>query len=101
MGVLLAAVVVSPRAAEACGGFFCSNVPVDQSGEHLLFGIEDDGTVVAQIQIQYEGAAEDFAWVLPLPERMSVSSGGVPKVLRKPQRPLPSWDGKGSRSQRT
>jgi hypothetical protein len=50
-------------------------VPVDQSGEHLLFGIEEDGTVVAHIQIQYQGAAEDFAWVLPLPAEPEVSVG--------------------------
>jgi len=76
---LLLAVVtgalVAPRAAEACGGFFCQNVPVDQSGEHLLFGIEEDGTVVAHIQIQYQGAAEDFAWVLPLPANPVVGVG--------------------------
>jgi hypothetical protein len=74
-GVLLGLCVVGTRSAEACGGFFCQNVPVDQSGEHLLFGIEDDGTVVAHIQIQYQGAAESFAWVLPLPSEPEVSVG--------------------------
>ena len=73
-----------PQRAETCGGFFCQNVPVDQSGEHLLFGIEDDGTVVAHIQIQYQGAAEDFAWVLPLPAVpvVSVGSDEVFRTLR-------------------
>jgi len=67
--------VLGVRPVEACGGFFCSRVPVDQSGEHLLFGIEDDGTVVAHIQIQYQGAAESFAWVLPLPAEPEVGIG--------------------------
>lgn len=73
--LVLGVVGTGARTAEACGGFFCQRVPVDQSGEHLLFGIEDDGTVVAHIQIQYQGAAESFAWVLPLPAEPEVSVG--------------------------
>src|SRR5687768_1333853 len=75
LGVLAVTMLGDTRTAEACGGFFCQNVPVDQSGEHLLFSIEDDGTVVAHVQIQYQGAAESFAWVLPLPAEPEVSVG--------------------------
>ncbi len=55
----------APSAADACGGFFCSNVPVDQAGENILF-VLDEGRVTAHIQIAYQGAAEDFSWVVPV-----------------------------------
>ena len=57
----------------ACGGFFCNNAePVDQSGETIVFGVED-GEITTHVRIAYTGAAEDFAWVLPVP--------GVPDVF--------------------
>lgn len=64
--------------AEACGGFFCQNVPVDQTGEQILFAVEGD-EVEAHVQIQYQGAAEDFSWVVPTPSlpEIGVSSSTV------------------------
>ena len=54
-------------AATACGGFFCSlQQPVDQVGEQILFAV-DGKDVTAHIQIQYQGEASSFSWVLPLP----------------------------------
>jgi hypothetical protein len=50
----------------ACGGFFCTTVPVDQSAERIIFQM-DPGKVTTWVQINYVGAAEDFAWVLPMP----------------------------------
>ena len=58
--------VLEAGPTDACGGFFCSQVPVDQSGENIVFSVEG-GTVTAHIQIRYVGAAEQFAWILPLP----------------------------------
>lgn len=53
--------------AAACGGFFCDNSqPVNQAAERIIFAVGDDGTVTATIQIQYEGDADAFAWVLPV-----------------------------------
>lgn len=54
--------------AEACGCFAPPTVaePVVQAGERIVFG-HDDGKVIAHIQIQYDGQAEDFAWMLPTP----------------------------------
>jgi hypothetical protein len=51
--------------AKACGGFFCGRAPVDQTAERILFEVGDD-SVTMTTQISYNGAAEDFAWVLPL-----------------------------------
>ena len=62
------AVALSPSRAEACGGTFCDGgapMPVDQSGENILFVI-DDGFIEAHIQIQYTGDPAKFGWVIPL-----------------------------------
>lgn len=53
--------------ASACGGFFCTNTPVDQSAERIIFTINNDDTISAIVGIDYEGAAEDFSWVVPVP----------------------------------
>lgn len=55
--------------ASACGGTFCDTgplaMPVDQTGrEHSLR--HEFGSVEAHIQIQYQGDAAKFAWVIPL-----------------------------------
>ncbi|WP_258182799.1 DUF2330 domain-containing protein [Enhygromyxa salina] len=60
-----------PTEAEACGGSFCDSgpntMPVDQTGENILFKIGDD-YVEAHIQIQIDPntEAEKFAWVIPV-----------------------------------
>ena len=64
-----------PTPASACGGFFCSNQPIDQSGENIVFSVEEDGAIEAHVQILYQGAAEQFAWILPTPSAPSISVG--------------------------
>nr|AYM52711.1 hypothetical protein [Pseudenhygromyxa salsuginis] len=67
----LAAPLLVPTEAQACGGTFCDSgpqtMPVDQTGENILFRIGAD-TVEAHIQIQYDpdSGAEAFAWVIPV-----------------------------------
>jgi hypothetical protein len=79
MALLLAliglAAAMTPTESYACGGFFCSQSnPVDQSGEQILFAV--DGTdVTAYVQIQYQGSAQDFSWVLPLPTTPTFALG--------------------------
>jgi hypothetical protein len=66
-----------PSLASACGGFFCGNQPVDQQAERIVFSVNADGTVTMVVQIQYQGEAADFAWVLPLgdvPDAMSLDT---------------------------
>ncbi len=53
--------------AAACGGFFCSVTPIDQTAERILFTINGDGTISAYVQIQYAGERDAFAWVVPVP----------------------------------
>ena len=64
--------------ASACGGFFCQNDPVDQTGERIVFTVNDDNTVTSLIEIQYQGEAADFSWILPLPEAISAEDLAVP-----------------------
>lgn len=54
--------------SEACGCFAPPDpsVPVVQAGERIVFAAEN-GEVTAHIQISYEGPAQEFGWLLPLP----------------------------------
>lgn len=63
------------QSALACGGFFCSNFPIAQAGEKIVFELDEE-TVTAIIQIQFTGDAEDFSWVLPLPSE-PMNDGGM------------------------
>jgi hypothetical protein len=82
----LAVLVPQPRAAKACGGFFCGFQPVDQTAERIVFKVNQD-SVTMVTQIAYTGAAADFAWVLPLAEIPDVKSLAV-----FPQRALTALD---------
>jgi len=59
----------------ACGGFFCSSIPVEQRGEQIVFAYGPGDTVTAIIQIAYQGSAEDFAWVVPVTGQPEVALG--------------------------
>ncbi len=53
--------------ARACGGFFCSQQNlVNQAAERIVFADNGDGTITAVIQIQYQGPADKFSWLLPI-----------------------------------
>jgi hypothetical protein len=75
--LLLAAVtLLAPRLAEACG---CLALPspatnVVQAGERILFH-KDGDNVVAYIQVQYQGDADNFAWLVPLPSVPTLEIG--------------------------
>lgn len=71
LAALFLVFVLSAGSVAACGGFFCGPVPVDQAAERIVFTM-DEGTITTYVQINYVGRAEDFAWVLPMPN--------VPKV---------------------
>ncbi len=61
--------LLASNPALACGGFFCNqDLPVLQTAERILFAIDEQaGTVTTHVTIAYEGPAEGFAWVLPVP----------------------------------
>ena len=64
--LVVAGMAVQSR-AEACGGLFCQNIPVDQQAERIIFAVNDNDTISAYVQINYTGAAPDFSWVVPVP----------------------------------
>jgi hypothetical protein len=92
------AVLAAPRPARACGGFFCSQVPVDQSGEQIIFSVTPNH-VTAYIQISYAGAAKDFAWVVPVAAKPDISVGSQAVFQAVAGRTQPSytfqWAGDG------
>jgi hypothetical protein len=72
---LAGAWICGAPAAWACGGLFCDGAPpgpmaapapVDQNAERVLFEVDGD-TVCATVAIQYSGAPDQFAWVVPVP----------------------------------
>ena len=65
--------------AEACGGLFCQNDPVDQAGERIVFTVNDDDTITSLIEIQYTGSAPDFSWILPIPGAIAAEDMAVPE----------------------
>ncbi len=71
----------TPQTVEACGGTFCDGgpqpMPVDQSGENILF-VRDGDYIEAHIQIQYQGEAQNFGWVIPLQSLPEFSVGSEP-----------------------
>jgi MYXO-CTERM domain-containing protein len=76
LGLILITAPGATPAAHACGCFAPPDpsVPIVQAGERILFGMED-GVVTAHIQIQYEGDAEEFAWLVPMPAEPTLSLG--------------------------
>ncbi len=76
--IVAAGVAGWTSAASACGGFFCQNSPVDQVGERIVFSTNADGTITSLIEIQYFGEADDFSWILPIPEAIGADALAVP-----------------------
>lgn len=85
LAALLLAAAHAPS-AQACGGFFCGQAPVDQTAERILFEV-DEASVTMTSQIAFAGEAEDFAWILPLAAVPDVASLSV-----VPQRALDALD---------
>ena len=78
----LAGWLATPQPAAACGGLFCNSVQsqvVNQAAERIIFSENGDGTVTAVIEVMYEGQADEFAWLLPIPgvPDIEVSSGQI------------------------
>ena len=86
----------APRVAAACGGTFCDGatptpMPVDQTGEDILF-VPDGDQLEVHVRIQYNGAAERFAWMVPLPAVPEVEIGVDALFDALASTTLPVWD---------
>jgi hypothetical protein len=73
---LAAAAFLYEDTAQACGCFTPPDptVPVVQAGERIIFSMEA-GQVEAHIQIQYQGDAAEFGWLLPVPTEPTLELG--------------------------
>jgi len=69
VAVAASAALLCPSSALACGGLFCSNSPVDQNAERILFEVHPPPQgVTAVVEITYAGDPGDFSWIVPVPE---------------------------------
>ena len=93
VGLLL---IIAPL-AWAGGGFFYKDVRIDQAGEQIIFR-QDGNVITAVLLIQYEGEAEDFAWVLPVPSEpeITLASDLIFEPLERATRPQFWLDVEGS-----
>lgn len=73
-GLLALLALGSSPQSVACGGFFCDSVPINQAAEQIIFRQQGSDTT-AMIKIDYVGSAEDFGWVLPVPQTPEISLG--------------------------
>jgi hypothetical protein len=87
---LLAIFLGTPPPAQACGGFFCSTTPIDQSGEQIIFSLSQNH-VTAHIQISFQGQAKDFAWVVPVQTKPTLSIGSQAVFTALQQRTTPQY----------
>jgi MYXO-CTERM domain-containing protein len=77
---------LTPAPAEACGGTFCDGgvpgpMPVDQTGENVIFVLGDGGSdleVHIQINVDPDTNAEKFGWLVPLSAVPEFSVGSQP-----------------------
>jgi Uncharacterized protein conserved in bacteria (DUF2330) len=64
---------VTPTIADACAALFSPESQVRQSAQRIIFAVDKpNGLVEAYVSVQYVGAAEDFAWIVPLPSNPQV-----------------------------
>ena len=87
--------LAAPRSADACGGgvFYEQSSPAQVTGHRVVISMSSTQTVLWD-QIQYQGAPESFAWVLPVKKgaRLDVATdawietldGGTTKVVSSP-----------------
>ena len=77
--------ITQPTAAHACGACVspppppqgAPKFPVLQNAERVLFYTDAKQNTVAWVEVRYQGLAENFGWVLPLPKVPDVSVGSA------------------------
>jgi hypothetical protein len=66
-------------------------MPVDQSGENVLFVVKDN-RVEAHVNIQYVGNPARFAWVVPMPRKPTITAGSQRLFDNLLQATVPTFD---------
>lgn len=66
LGAMLLMVAIPPATSD--GGFFWpGEFGVYQNAERVIFTVNGDGTITVVLGISFEGEAEEFSWVYPVP----------------------------------
>lgn len=90
--IALGALSFAATDAQACGGFFCSaSSPVNQAAERIIFAQDEEGNVTQIVEVAYEGDAEKFAWVLPVPGTPTPGVSSVQVFQRLQQATNPNY----------
>lgn len=70
---VVALALAMPGIAGACAALFSPDATVQQSAQRIIFTMDEQaGEISAFVQVNYTGAAEDFAWVVPMPSNPTV-----------------------------
>jgi hypothetical protein len=72
----VALALLAPSFVYACGGFFCQSAPIVQAAEQIVFS-QRGNDITAMVKIDYEGSAEAFSWVVPVPPSLQLDGVGV------------------------
>jgi hypothetical protein len=73
LGCIVLLVALTPDIAAACAALFSAEAQVRQSAQRIIFAVDKaQGKVEAYVSVNYVGAAEEFAWVVPLPNNPQV-----------------------------
>ena len=82
--VALVALLLFAADALACGACVSPqpppgkpDYPVLQNAERVLFYVDKDKNTVAWVEVRYQGLADNFGWVLPLPKVPKVAVGSA------------------------
>lgn len=74
------------RPAHACGGLFSDpNGLVNLAAWRILFADDGAGTITMAVEVRYDGAPEEFGWLLPvqgIPELRVASTVGFDRLQR-------------------
>ena len=72
--LLASTLTTASKPLQACGGFFCQTTPINQAGEQIVFR-QEGNEITAMVRILYSGSAEEFSWVVPVPNTPEISLG--------------------------
>ena len=72
--LLASTLTTASKPLQACGGFFCQTAPINQAGEQIVFR-QEGNEITAMVRILYSGSAEEFSWVVPVPNTPEISLG--------------------------
>lgn len=81
-----------PGLSAACGGFFPAEKDILQTGQSVVFAVDHSSQMVSvYMSLSYTGDAEDFAWVVPVPQEPRLELSDPELFLELNQITKPSY----------